>query len=64
MSETQMSPVRRSTPGTPRWVKVLGIAIIVLVLLFVTLHLTGITPMSHTGPMSNMPPTQQGMQQP
>ena len=27
--------------GTPRWVKVFGIVIVVLVLLFVALHLTG-----------------------
>ena len=35
MSETQARPDRRATPGTPRWVKGLGIAIIVLVLLVV-----------------------------
>jgi len=29
------------TTGTPRWVKVFGIIVIVLVLLFVILHLTG-----------------------
>jgi hypothetical protein len=51
-------PSRRSTPGTPRWVKVFGIIAIILVLLLVTLHLTGHSPMNH------MMPTQQEMQQP
>lgn len=34
-------PLRRRTAATPRWVSVLGILVIVLVLLFVILHLTG-----------------------
>ncbi len=67
MSQTEITPERRSAPGTPRWVKVLGIIAIVLVLLFVTLHLTGFNPMGmdHTN-MGNMDmsPTQQGAQQP
>jgi hypothetical protein len=29
------------TPGTPRWVYVLGIIAIILILVFVILHLTG-----------------------
>jgi len=45
MSQTNVVPDRGSTtstpPGTPRWVKVLGIIAIVLILLFVVLHLTG-----------------------
>jgi hypothetical protein len=32
---------RESPPGTPRWVKLLGIAFVVLALLFAGLHLTG-----------------------
>lgn len=36
-----------SPPKTPLWVKVFGIIVIVLSLLFVTLHLTGHSPMSH-----------------
>jgi hypothetical protein len=32
---------RSSTTGAPRWVKVFGIVILVLVLLVVLLHLTG-----------------------
>ena len=39
-----------SPPGTPRWVKVLGIGAIVLVLLFAGLHLAGLTP-THGMPM-------------
>ena len=35
------TPSRRTTPGTPRWVKVFGIVVVVLVLLFVIVHLTG-----------------------
>lgn len=31
----------RPYPGTPRWVKILGIIVIVAVLLFVIMHLTG-----------------------
>lgn len=52
---------RRSTPGTPRWVKVLGIVIIGLVLLFAVLHLSGRSPIDH---MNHMSPTGQGMQMP
>ena len=40
MSQTR--PDRGSTYSTPRWVKVFGIILIILVLLFVILHLTGI----------------------
>jgi hypothetical protein len=36
-----------SAPSTPRWVKAFGIVAIVLVLLFVGMHFTGIAPM-HT----------------
>jgi hypothetical protein len=39
-----------SAPGTPRWVKVFGIGVIVLLLLFAGLHLTGHTP-THGMPM-------------
>lgn len=39
MSKTP--PDRGSPPGTPRWVKGLVIAFILLVLLFVMLHLMG-----------------------
>lgn len=35
-------------PGTPRWVKVLGLIALVLLLLFVILHLTGGGVVDHT----------------
>ena len=45
MSQTHEGPDRRSTPrtspSTPRWVKVFVLIAIILVLLFVLLHLTG-----------------------
>jgi hypothetical protein len=42
--ETAQDPHKadmRPYPGTPRWVKVLGIIAILAVLLFVTMHLLG-----------------------
>ncbi len=33
---------RRSSTGTPRWVKVFGIVVLVLVVLFAVLQLTGV----------------------
>lgn len=41
MSQTPAKPPRGSRPGTPRWVKVIVIIFGVLVLLLVTLHLSG-----------------------
>jgi len=38
---THVRPTNSLAPSTPRWVKVLGIIIIVLVVLFVLMHLTG-----------------------
>ena len=67
MSQTEVAPERRSPPGTPRWVKVFGIIFIVLLLLFVVLNLTGLSPVGmHGSKMGNMDmsPTQQGVQQP
>jgi hypothetical protein len=63
MSEANVGPTRRSAAGTPRWVKMLGIILIILVLLFVTLHLAGIhnPGMDH---MSGMPTMQQSAGQP
>lgn len=37
----RMRPDRRSTPGTPRWVKVSGIIALVLILLLVIMVLVG-----------------------
>lgn len=58
MSQTCVGPDSGSPAGAPRWVKVFGIIVIVLILAAVILHLTGRRPMSH------MPPMQQGAQQP
>jgi hypothetical protein len=35
----------KQPPPRPRWVNVFGIVVIVLVLLFLVLHLTGLVPM-------------------
>jgi hypothetical protein len=39
---SQIHPDRTSTPGIPRWVKVFGIVVIVLILLFVISLLSGV----------------------
>jgi hypothetical protein len=41
MAQTPLEPGHRSTPGTPRWVKVFGIIALVLILVFVISLLTG-----------------------
>jgi hypothetical protein len=46
-SSTGAKPGRGSTIGPPRWVKVFGMIVIVLVLLFAILHLTGHSPRGH-----------------
>lgn len=63
--DTGVGPDRGSPPGTPRWVKVFGIIVIILVLLFVVLHLSGNSPFG--GPGGHIPPfriIEQGAQQP
>ena len=50
MSQTHVRPDRESPPSTPRWVKVFGVIVIVLILLFVILHLTGHGLGGHTLP--------------
>jgi hypothetical protein len=42
MSQTPTKPDRESPPSMPRWVKIFGIILIVLVLAVVAMHLTGI----------------------
>ena len=39
-----IGPADESPPGTPRWVKALGIVLVVLLLAFAGLHLTGNAP--------------------
>jgi hypothetical protein len=41
--------------STPRWVKVVGVIIIVLILLFVILHLTGRSPVDHRSASAGTP---------
>lgn len=45
--DTRLRPDRRSPPSTPRWVKVFVITFIALVMVFVIVHLAGISPMGH-----------------
>jgi hypothetical protein len=47
MSQTPNEPGRRPPPSAPRWVKVSVVIAIILVMLFVLVHLTGIMPMGH-----------------
>ncbi|MGI8589308.1 MAG: hypothetical protein ACR2M0_16735 [Chloroflexia bacterium] len=60
MSQTHMKPDRGSPPSTPRWVKVFGMIIVILVVLFVIMHFTGtgFGPGMHTprGGTGDMPP--------
>ncbi|MDQ6669838.1 MAG: hypothetical protein M3069_03665 [Chloroflexota bacterium] len=42
--DTGPEPDRESPPSTPRWVKAFGIGVVVLLLLFAGLHLTGNAP--------------------
>lgn len=58
MLQTHGGPDRGSTTSTPRWVKVFGIIVIVLLLLFVILHLTG------GGFSGHRPPIEHGGHQP
>ncbi len=37
---------RGSTPSTPRWVKLFGMVTVILLVLFVVLHLTGVVGMA------------------
>ena len=42
MSQTPIKPERGSSPPMPRWVKVFGIILMILVLVVVIMHLTGV----------------------
>ena len=52
MNESLTSPLdeidteHESPPGAPRWVKVFGIVLVVLLIAFLALHLTGNAPMA------------------
>jgi len=47
MSQPHENPHREPTVGAPRWVKIFGTIAIILVVLFVIVHLTGLTPVEH-----------------
>ncbi|TFE28678.1 hypothetical protein E2980_07455 [Cohnella luojiensis] len=55
-----MRPTEDRPPSTPRWVKVVGIIVIVLVILFVIIKLTGVG--GDHGPGRHMP-TSSGIDQ-
>jgi hypothetical protein len=59
-ADTDMGPGSESPPGTPRWVKAFGIMLVVLLLAFAGLHLTGNAP-TH---MPSSSGAQHGMQSP
>ena len=61
MSQTHAETDPVSRPGIPRWLKISGIIVIVLILLFGILHLTTGGGM---GPGMHMPPAAQDTQQP
>ena len=42
--EGDVEPAQDALPGTPRWVKAFGIVLVVLLLAFAGLHLTGNAP--------------------
>jgi hypothetical protein len=44
-----MRPTEDQSPSIPRWVKVFALIAILLVILFVALHLTGLAPMGGHG---------------
>jgi hypothetical protein len=53
-SDNNVSPTEDRPPGMPRWVKVSGIIVIILVVAFVVLQLSGHSPGNH-GPGRHMP---------
>ncbi|MBV9169120.1 MAG: hypothetical protein JOZ81_03410 [Chloroflexi bacterium] len=48
-ADVEMESADESPPGTPRWLKVLGILLVMLLLAFAGLHLTGNSPMHMAG---------------
>ena len=64
--DTGMRPIEDRPPSIPRWVKVSGIIVIALILLFVIMKLTGIGGNHGPGRHMNMPSSsdiEQGVKQ-
>ena len=61
MSHAHEQPDHGSSASIPRWVKAFGLIVIVLVLLFGILHLTGTSP---GGPGGHTPSIERSVQQP
>jgi hypothetical protein len=59
-ADTDIAVASESPPGTPRWVKAFGIILVVLLLAFAGLHLTGNAPTHMPGSSGG----QHGMQSP
>jgi hypothetical protein len=60
--EGKAPPMHEAAYTTPRWVKVFGLAAVVLVMLVVVLHVSGIGGMP--GPGLHTAPTEHGVQRP
>jgi hypothetical protein len=54
----ELRPDARPPAGTPRWVKILGVVLLLLVLLVAVLHLTG----NSMGPGSHLGAVEAGLQ--
>ena len=62
--DTGLGSDHRSSTATPRWVKVFGITVVALLLLFIGLHLIGGSLLGHTFGAPPSSATDHGMQQP
>ncbi len=45
----QREPEHEPIPSAPAWVKAFGVIVVVVLVLFVVLHLTGHAPLGHGG---------------
>ncbi|MCC6178465.1 MAG: hypothetical protein IT305_24430 [Chloroflexi bacterium] len=62
LDEAEAQPICDLSYTTPRWVKAFGVAAVVVVLLVVVLHLSGVGGMP--GPGLHTIPAEQGLQRP
>jgi hypothetical protein len=54
-ADSNTGDIEASPPSTPRWVKALGIVLVVLLLAFAGLHLTGNVPVHMAGEQGTAP---------